>query len=148
METIKNFVQISDKIATAGQPTSDELRLVSERGYKHVVNLGMPDHPKSLPEEARLASDLGMSYHHIPVKFDKPRRDQVRLFCNLMVVLKKEKVFVHCIMNFRVSAFMYHYLSKVEKLSEVESKSAVFECWELEPAWNELMSWSSQDIGL
>jgi protein tyrosine phosphatase (PTP) superfamily phosphohydrolase (DUF442 family) len=148
MESITNFVQMTSRIATAGQPKADEFKSIAEAGYNYVINLGMLDHPHAVVEENKLVSDLGLTYLHIPVVFDSPSKEQVRFFCNVMSVLNEHKVFVHCIMNFRVSAFMYHYLSKVEKLPEVQAKSLMFEYWELDPVWEELMSWSSEKIGL
>lgn len=148
INSVKNFVQLTTDVATAGQPRETDFKDIAEAGYKYVVNLGMPGHPHAVPSENKVVTELGLTYIHIPVVFDSPTKDQVRFFCNLMSSLKGSKVFVHCIMNFRVSAFMYHYLSKIEKLPESEAKSLMFEYWELEPVWKELMSWSSADIGL
>ena len=148
MESIKNFVQLTDDVATAGQPKADEFSEIADAGYRYVINLGMLDHPHAVNDEDKIASELGLTYLHIPVAFDAPTKEQIRFFCNVMFLLKGQKVFVHCIMNFRVSAFMYHYLSKVEKLPEAQAKSIMFEYWELNPVWEELMSWSSEHIGL
>lgn len=148
MDSIKNFIQLTSEIATAGQPKEIEFKDIAKAGYKYVVNIGMLDHPQAVFSENRAVAELGLTYVHIPVSFDSPTKEQVRFFCNLMATLKGTKVFVHCIMNFRASAFMYHYLSKVEKLSETEAKSSMFEHWDLDPVWEELMSWSSADIGL
>ena len=148
MEVIKNFIQLTDNFGTAGQPTEKQFKLVAESGYKHVINLGMPDHPHAVADEGKLVSELGMNYIHIPVQFDNPSKEQVKLFCNIMSLIRTERVFIHCIMNYRVSAFMYHYLSKVEKLSDKDSKSIMFNYWELDPVWEELMSWTASDIGL
>lgn len=148
MESIKNFVQLTEDIATSGQPGVEEFKLIAEAGYEYIINLGMPNHPDAVKEEDRVISELGINYFHIPVKFDLPTKEQVRFFCNLMAFLKGKKIFVHCIMNYRVSAFMYHYLSKVEKHSEEKSRSLIFDQWEPDPIWQELMSWSSEDIGL
>jgi len=148
MESIKNFVQLTEDVATSGQPGIDEFKLIAGVGYEYIINLGMPDHPDAVKEEDRVISELGLIYVHIPVKFDFPTKEQVRFFCNLMAFLQGKKIFVHCIMNYRVSAFMYHYLSKVEKYSEKKSRSPIFDQWEPDPIWQELMSWSSEEIGL
>lgn len=148
MNSIKNLVQMTTNIATAGQPKEIEFIDIADAGYKYVVNLGMPDHPHAVASENKVIAELGMTYIHIPIAFDSPTKEQVRFFCNWMSLLSGTKVFVHCIMNFRVSAFMYHYLSKVEKLPESESKSVMFDYWKLDPVWEEFMSWSSTDIGL
>ncbi len=148
MERIRNFVQLTENFGTAGQPTSDQFPIIAENGYQHVINIGMPDHPDALSNEGKLVSALGMNYIHIPVPFDSPTPEHVRLFCKILSQIRNEKVFIHCIMNYRVSAFMYHYLSKIEKRDEVSSRSTMFQKWNMEPVWEELMSWSTIDLGL
>jgi len=148
MERIRNFVQLTKYFGNAGQPTADQFPIIAENGYQHVINIGMPDHPDALSNEGELVSSLGMNYIHIPVPFDEPTPDHVRLFCKILSQIRNEKVFIHCIMNYRVSAFMYHYLRKIEKRDEVASRSTMFQKWNIEPAWEELMSWSETDLGL
>ena len=43
---------------------------------------------------------------------------------------------------------MYHYLSKIDKRDEANSRSSIFQIWKMEPVWVELISWSETDIGL
>ncbi|GGX74299.1 protein tyrosine phosphatase family protein [Saccharospirillum salsuginis] len=148
MEAIRNYVQLTENIATAGQPRADQFEVIADAGYQYIINLGMPNHPDAVQEEDKLISELGLGYIHIPVKFDSPTKEQVRTFCKVLSALKDQRVFIHCIMNFRVSAFMYHYLSKIERKSEVKSRSIMFDHWDLEPAWKNLMSWSSRELGL
>jgi len=148
METIRNFVQMSENFGTAGQPTADQFSTIAENGYRHVINLAMPDHPEALANEGELVSALGMTYLHIPVPFDNPAPDQVGLFCKMLSQISHEKVFIHCIMNYRVSAFMYHYLGKIENRDDDNARSVMFQQWDMDPVWKELMSWSSSDLGL
>jgi len=148
MERIRNFVQLTENFGTAGQPSADQFSIIAENGYLHVINIGMPDHPDALSNEGELVSGLGMNYVHIPVPFDNPTPEHISLFCNLISQIKRDKIFIHCIMNHRVSAFMYHYLSKVEKRNESDSRSIIFQKWDMEPAWKKVMSWSATDLGL
>jgi protein tyrosine phosphatase (PTP) superfamily phosphohydrolase (DUF442 family) len=148
MERITNFVRLTGNFGTAGQPTADQFPIVAENGYLHVINIAMPDHPLALANEGELVSALGMNYIHIPVPFDNPSPDQVGLFCRIMSQISHDKVFIHCIMNYRVSAFMYHYLSKVEQRDEDSARSIMFEKWDMDPVWTRLMNWSSSDLGL
>jgi len=148
METIRNFVQMSENFGTAGQPTADQFSTIAENGYRHVINLAMPDHPEALANEGELVSALGMTYLHIPVPFDNPAPGHVGLFCKLLSQISHEKVFIHCIMNYRVSAFMYHYLGKIENRDDSIARSVMLQQWDMEPVWKELMSWSSNDLGL
>ena len=108
----------------------------------------MPDHPDSLDNEGKLVTSLNMSYYHIPVPFTAPQASHVREFCSLMKALEGSKVFVHCIMNYRVSAFMFHYLHKAQGYSIEASKSPMFETWVMEPQWRAILDLSAGDIGL
>ncbi len=149
MKNIKNYVQMLPNIATSGQPTGEQFKKISQAGYFAVVNLAMPDHSDSIDNEGKIITELGMCYFHIPVPFDNPTKEHVRLFCKLMEALKKEgKVWVHCIMNYRVSAFMFHYLTKVENLNESEAISPIFKSWKPDDKWLAILSLKSNEIGL
>lgn len=145
---IRNFVQLTENFGTAGQPAADQFQAIAANGYRHVINIGMPDHADAISNEGELVSALGMNYLHIPVPFDNPTTEHVRLFCKILNQIRHDKVFVHCIMNYRVSAFMYHYLTKVDKCDEISARSPILQNWDMEPAWEKLMSWSATDLGL
>jgi len=148
MESIKNFVQLTDNIGTAGQPTENQFNLVADAGYRAVINLAMPDHADFLANEDHIVTLLGMTYIHIPVPFKTPEPNHVKQFCAILKSLEGERFFVHCIKNYRVSAFMYHYLHKVEGFDEVRARSAMFSQWEPNEVWLNLLGWSAEDIGL
>ncbi|WP_108124543.1 protein tyrosine phosphatase family protein [Saccharospirillum mangrovi] len=148
MESIRNFFQLTPNIGSGGQPTVEQFQLIADNGYQHVINLGMPDHVDAVPDEDKRLSALQLNYLHIPVSFDAPRPDQLKLFCQVMNCLCTDKVFVHCIMNYRASAFLYQYLTKMEALEEQQARSPVLDFWNPPPVWQEVMSWSREDIGL
>ncbi|PTY36837.1 hypothetical protein BGP77_06000 [Saccharospirillum sp. MSK14-1] len=148
MDSIRNFVQVTPNIGSAGQPRAEQLYLIVDHGYRHVINLGLSNHRDAVADEDRQLSELGVNYFHIPVPFDNPGPDQLRHFCLLMDLLRDEKVFVHCIMNYRASAFLYQYLTKLAGYDETRARSPVLDSWVLPSAWQALMSWTCQDIGL
>lgn len=96
LNSIRNFVQLTDNFATAGQPAEWEFAAIANHGYQHVINLAMPDHPDSIANEGALVAELGMSYLHIPVPFDKPQKRQVSHFCRYLDQVKHDEVFIHC----------------------------------------------------
>jgi protein tyrosine phosphatase (PTP) superfamily phosphohydrolase (DUF442 family) len=106
---IRNFLAIDEDLATAGQPTEDQLRDVAAEGYAAVINLGLLDPKYCLADEAGLAASLGLRYHHIPVKFDAPTVDDFRAFVAAMDARAGAKTLVHCAANYRVSAFVALY---------------------------------------
>ena len=148
MPVIRNFVQLTDNLGTAGQPSSDQFECIAENGYEIVINLAMPDHADSIDNEGSIVTGLGMSYFHIPVPFHAPEPGHVRLFCRFMDALDDRKVFVHCIMNYRVSAFIYHYLNKVKGIGQQASRSPMFDIWKPDEVWRRLIDLNKKELGL
>jgi|GEM_PF-6083429 len=70
----------------------------------------MPDHENSIPNKGEIVTSLGMTYIHIPVAFDAPDENKYEMFCPCMDALIDQRVWVHCIVNARVSAFLFRYL--------------------------------------
>ena len=103
---IKAYRQLSDRIASAGQPSRQELAAVAQAGYQAVINLHVsPD----LPDEGDVVRALGMEYVHINVPWDRPERSHLERFLAAMEAHRAQRLFVHCAANKRVSAFMALY---------------------------------------
>ena len=49
------------------------------------------------------------------------------------------------IMNYRVSAFMFHYLHKLKGYSMDAAKSPMFELWQVEPQWLDILELMQQE---
>ena len=148
MQSIRNFVQLTDLIGTAGQPAPEQLPLVKQAGYESVINLALPDHADAVPAEGALVTGLGLNYIHLPVPFDRPLPGHVLRFCRLLQALEGTPVLVHCIMNYRVSAFMFHYLHTMAGWSVKAARSPMFERWTPDPVWSDLLAWPAAKIGL
>jgi protein tyrosine phosphatase (PTP) superfamily phosphohydrolase (DUF442 family) len=71
-----------------------------------------------LPNEAASVGRLDMTYIHIPVDFQNPTDKDFEKFCTEMARLKEVAVHVHCIANYRVSAFFYRYRRDVLGMDE------------------------------
>ena len=101
---IRNWLRLSDRLTTSGrlQP-GDPVRLAAI-GVRHVINLAMSDHPEALPDADAAMAEAGLRYTHIPVPFDAPDETHFRRFAAALEA-EEEPVHVHCIMNWRVSAF-------------------------------------------
>jgi protein tyrosine phosphatase (PTP) superfamily phosphohydrolase (DUF442 family) len=109
VESISDFLWLSERIATAGQPTIAQYPAIAAAGYRVVINLGLKDSPNALADEAEIASNLGLEYIHIPVAWNAPTREDFQIFVKAMEVHLQHKIFVHCAANKRVSVFMYLY---------------------------------------
>ena len=134
-EAIYNWRRLDDRITTSGQPTEEQLADIHALGVRHIVNLGLHTHEKALTDEAASLSRLGMTYIHIPVDFQNPTYDDFGQFCAVMEQLKEVPVHVHCIANYRVSAFFYRYRRDVLGMGEAEAHTDMERIWHPEGVW-------------
>lgn len=141
IEQILNFKLVTPRIASSGQPEADAFHEIQQAGYQTVINLGMPDHPKAVAYEAARVEALNMRYFALPVPFDNPQTLHLKQFYQLMQSAESDKVWVHCIMNYRVSVFLYHYLQAVTGLNAQQAKGAVFTDWQANAVWQKAWQW-------
>lgn len=130
LSQITNFVELTDDVGTSGQPSADQFAAIAEAGYASVINLALPTSDHAIANEGSIVTGLGMRYVHIPVHFDAPTMEDLRAFIGIMQVLEGSRIWVHCVVNARVSAFMYLYLHHVCKLSQDQSRSRILAKWE------------------
>lgn len=107
-DDIRNFLRLSDRITTSGRLQPGDPARLAAAGVRHVINLAMPDHPEALPDAAAEMAEAGLRYTHIPVPFNAPEEAHYRRFAAALDA-EEEAVHVHCIMNWRVSAFFYRW---------------------------------------
>jgi uncharacterized protein (TIGR01244 family) len=134
-ETIYNWRRLDDRITTSGQPTEQQLADIQALGVRHIINLGLHTHEKALPDEAASVDRLGMTYIHIPVNFQNPTDEDFAKFCAAMEQLKAVPVHVHCIANYRVSAFFYRYRRDVLGMNEAEARAEMEQVWHPDGVW-------------
>ena len=136
--TITNYLKLSDRLATAGQPTIAELTAVRDAGYQVVVNLALPSSTNALPDEATIVQNLGMEYIPIPVQWEQPTIADLERFFS---VLDRDDrpVFVHCAMNMRVSAFVYLYRRLRQGASPEVALADLNQIWEPNPIWQQFI---------
>jgi len=148
MDQILNFVQLTEKIGTAGQPTPEQFADIAAAGYAAVVNLAVPDSHNAVANEGSLVTATGMTYVNIPVKWDAPTLADLRRFIRTMRVFEGERVFVHCAMNMRVSAFMYHYLTVERGLPPDQARSPILAKWEpkMDEVWKGFLALAPERI--
>jgi protein tyrosine phosphatase (PTP) superfamily phosphohydrolase (DUF442 family) len=134
-ESIYNWRRLDNRITTSGQPTEEQLADIHALGVRHIVNLGLHSHEKALPDEATSVRNLGMTYIHIPVDFQNPTEGDFAQFCSVMTNLQDVPVHVHCIANYRVSAFFYRYRRDVLRVDEARARLALNEVWQPDGVW-------------
>jgi len=118
---IMNWRRLDARVTTSGQPTTTQLVEIADLGVVHVINLGLHTHPHALADERGDVERLGMKYTHIPVDFAAPTDEDFEKFQKAFESTSPDKVHVHCIFNWRVSAFFYRYQRYVQTSRSQES---------------------------
>jgi protein tyrosine phosphatase (PTP) superfamily phosphohydrolase (DUF442 family) len=108
-DDIYNCIKVNEEILTGGQPTADQLRSLPKKGFTTVINLATASSTGALADEAGLVGELGMDYFHIPVEWDSPQESDFTAFEQVMLHLPPGKTLIHCVANFRVTAFYSLY---------------------------------------
>lgn len=150
LKAITNFVQLTDDLGTSGQPRREHFPWIAAAGYAAVINLALPDSDHAIADEGSVVTATGMSYFHIPVRFDAPTLTDLQTFIGVMRALEGRRVWVHCVVNARVSAFCYHYLRHVRHLDEAAARSPVLEQWEprMDATWRAFLALDKSLIGV
>jgi protein tyrosine phosphatase (PTP) superfamily phosphohydrolase (DUF442 family) len=135
LEAIRSFVELSEKVGTSGQPTSEQFVDIKNAGYELVVNLALPTSTHALPNEADIVTSLGMEYIHIPVDWEVPQVDDALRFFEVMQANHNKNIFVHCAANMRVSTFMFLYRTLCQNMPVAEAQKDLNKIWVPEPHW-------------
>lgn len=106
--TIIGWQRIAPDLTTSGRLKEGDVRRLAELGVRSVINLAPPDHAEALRDEAGQFARMGLDYTSIPVPFDAPQEDHYLRFCTILKQAQRP-VHLHCIANWRVSAFLYRY---------------------------------------
>lgn len=135
LRDIINYYEVDDRIASSGQPGREQFGAIAAAGYQAVINLALPDSRGALPDEGGVVSALDMAYFHIPVNFETPRLEDLELFFDLMHALGGRRIWVHCVMNYRVSCFLYLYRKHVLDLPDEQAVRPMREIWQPQGGW-------------
>lgn len=100
--------RLSPGVTTSGRLREEDIAALSDLGVRHVINLALVDSPGALANEAELLAARGIRYTHIPVPFGAPEEAHLDAFRESLSG-EAGPVHVHCIMNWRVSAFFYRH---------------------------------------
>jgi RimJ/RimL family protein N-acetyltransferase/protein tyrosine phosphatase (PTP) superfamily phosphohydrolase (DUF442 family) len=130
-----NTRPVFETLWTSGQLSSQDIGRLPELGIDAVINLALPSASNALPGEAEAVTRQGMTFVQIPVPWEQPEPGHLQQFLGVMDALRGRKVWVHCAMNFRVSAFVYLY----RRLRLGEGHEAALHplqtVWQPNPVW-------------
>lgn len=130
-----NFVQVSGRIDTAGQPGREWLRSAGSAGYRTVINLAPPGSDGSVPDEGEILENAGVNYVNIPVDWSNPTADDFDRFRAALAASAPDRVLVHCQINMRASAFTFLYRVIEEDADPETAWSRVTDVWVPEGQW-------------
>ena len=148
MDDVINFFQITDTIGTGGQPSVSQLYDIAQNGYDVVINLATHNSENAIENEGSIVASLGMTYIHIPVPFEAPTPEHLRKFFGFMNGLSEEKIFVHCAVNARVSAFVFKYLTIERKMQAEKATTPLLAQWlpQMNLIWKDFLSIEKSDL--
>jgi uncharacterized protein (TIGR01244 family) len=139
-EGIACWQRLGPEVTTSGRLEQADIAALSAIGVRHVINLALADSPGALAGEAELLAARGIRYTHLPVPFAAPEEAHLAAF-QAALAGHEGPVHVHCIMNWRVSAFFYrHHVAT--GMAEAAARSLMVAHWSPEesahpdaPAW-------------
>ena len=141
---IRGWQRLSDRVTTSGKLDPADPARLAGIGVRHVVNLALDTHPEALADEAALMAAAGIAYTHIPVPFDAPTHDHVTALQQALAA-HPGATHVHCIMNWRVTAFFY-LIDRAAGVPEPDARARMATVWNpLEdasapPVWRDLLA--------
>ena len=144
---IRGWQRMSDRVTTSGRIEADDIARLADLGVRHVINLALAEHPEALGDEAVLLAEAKIAYTHIPVPFDAPDEQHFAAFVRALDTAEGA-LHVHCIMNWRVSAFFYRYNREHAGMDEVQARELMEKQWSPAsnphpdaPAWARFIGW-------
>ena len=149
-EDILAWQRLSEHLTTSGKLDEHDPARLADIGVKHVIYLAMADHPEALADAEGTFAAQGIGYTHIPVPFAAPEEAHYEAFANALEAAPGP-VHVHCIMNWRVSAFFYRY-HRACGMPEAEARALMERQWSPEisehedaPTWAAFILRQAQD---
>lgn len=142
---IRAFQRISPRLTTSGRLQPGDPARLAAMGAALVINLSLHDHPEALPDPPAQMAAAGLDYVHIPVPFDAPEESHYAAFAAALGAAGDLPVHVHCIANWRVSAFLYRWHRDTCGMDESAARSLMEQQWSplrsdhpAAPAWARL----------
>ena len=135
LHEITNFRFVADNLASSGMLDLEQYKHIKAYGFEHVINLI----PGNQIKERKHVQSLGLSYEQIAVDWGNPTAENFERFVELMKSYGDHKVYIHCEMNMRASAFVYLYRVTQLGVDEDEAKKDMLAIWTPKGRWLEFI---------
>lgn len=139
IESVFNYLKISHRLSTSGQPTEEQFSAIRDGGFETVINLLPHEHENSLKDEPDIVRALDLEYVYIPVVFTAPTEENYADFVDAMNQRADKKVWVHCAVNARVSAFVARYREEILGEPRDIARAPIDQIWEPYGVWIEFL---------
>jgi uncharacterized protein (TIGR01244 family) len=103
LESIDKFHRIDARVALGGQPTPDQIAILSDAGFQAIINL-REDSEQNDGLHARAARDAGMQFDRVPVSAQSPSDASVAKFLAVTDDETIYPVYIYCASGNRASA--------------------------------------------
>jgi len=120
--SVENYFSYNNSLASGGQPTQEQLKVLKENGFEAIVNLSPTSARNALVDEAKVTESLQMNYVHFPVDCTNLQDFHYLTFKGIMNGLNGKKTFVHCGMNIKSSNLIHLYLVLEKGMNKTESE--------------------------
>jgi protein tyrosine phosphatase (PTP) superfamily phosphohydrolase (DUF442 family) len=147
-EPPRNFIAVSERLASAGQPSAAQLRALRTQGYALVINLAPPGAYGSVPEEGALLESAGIRYRNIAVDFDRPGAQDFERFREALAAGAPDRVLVHCQLNYRASSFVFLYRAIHERVAPFEAAEPMLQVWRPNETWRQFLNDRLREHGI
>ena len=138
--------QVFDWLWSSGQLSERDIGELPSLGIDAVVNLALPSSSNALAGEAEMVSAKGISYFQIPVLWERPEIDQLVLFFDILDSLKGKKIWVHCALNMRVSAFIYLYRKLRLNEDHASANFPMRHIWQPSEVWQSFIKRAENEL--
>ncbi|WP_159870103.1 protein tyrosine phosphatase family protein [Novosphingobium sp. 9U] len=128
-EEIACWQRIGPHLTTSGRLSQADLERLAHLQVTRVINLALADSPGILADEDEQLAALDIGYTHIPVPFDAPTDEHFATFCQAMAEAQGQTVHVHCVMNWRVAAFLYRWHRETQGMAEADARALMERQW-------------------
>jgi uncharacterized protein (TIGR01244 family) len=133
-DDIRAWQRLDDRTTTSGKIEDADVKRLAAIGVQYVINLALDTHPEALADERSKLAAQGIGYTHIPVPFDAPDDSHFEAFRKTLTEIGSVPVHVHCIMNWRVSAFYYRLNRDFRGMDETKARALMHQQWQPDKA--------------
>ena len=136
---IRNYKEYSPTFSSAGQPSREQLDLVKEAGFERVAYIAFSNSRGAIADEDAVVKELGMDYVQVPVIWNAPTKADFYAFAGAMQREPDKKTLLHCVANYRASAFAFMYRVVYLGVPVAEAKADMNTIWQPNEIWRYLI---------